>query len=113
MKAPPASSRHLSNFAIDVDYHLEQTGLFSRIIIKKTGLPKCALNIICSLTDDSTTQAEVATTLERVWNEAPLAYSDGESSYRITTLTGEVQMQFATSTFEASVTGRIEVIGFK
>jgi hypothetical protein len=113
MKAPPASSRHLSAFAIDVDYHLEQTGLFSRIAIKKTGLPKCALSIICSLADDSITQAEVAMALERVWKEVPLAYSDDENSYRITTLTGEVQMQFVTSTFEASVTGRIEVIGFR
>ncbi|HEX8235882.1 MAG TPA: hypothetical protein VF600_07995 [Abditibacteriaceae bacterium] len=52
MKVPPASSRHFSAFAIDVDHHLEQTGLFSRITIKKTGLPKYALNIICSLADD-------------------------------------------------------------
>jgi hypothetical protein len=44
MKVPPASSRHLSAFAVDMDYHLEQTGLFTKIIIKKTGLPKCALN---------------------------------------------------------------------
>ena len=113
MKAPPASSRYLSVFAIDVDHHLEQTGLFSRITIKKTGLPKCALNIICVLADGSNTQAEVAAVLEQVWNEAPLGYYGGENSYKTTALTGEVQMQFTTSTEEVSVTGRIEVTGFK
>ncbi|MBV9865741.1 MAG: hypothetical protein JO316_10345 [Abitibacteriaceae bacterium] len=103
----------MSAFAIDVHYHLEQTGLFSKITIKKTGLPKCAFNIICSLADGSITQAEVTAVLEQVWNEAPLGYYKGENSYKLTASTEEVQMQFATSTAEASITGRIEVVGFQ
>lgn len=116
MKSPPASSRHLSAFGTDVYYHLEQTGLFSRITVKKTGLPECALVVVCSLANGSVTQAEVSATLERVWNEAPLGYNDGENVYKITVSTTvstkKVQMEFATSTSGASVTGRIDVIGF-
>lgn len=112
MKSPPASSRHLSAFGTDIYYHLEQTGLFSRITVKKTGLPECALVVVCSLANGSVTQAEVSAALERVWNEAPLGYNDGENMYKITVSTEKVQMEFATSTSGASVTGRIDVIGF-
>lgn len=112
MKIPAASSRHLSAFAIDMEYHLEQTGLFSRIDIKKTGLPKCALVIVCSLADFSITKAKIAEALERVWNEAPLGYY-GEKNFYQVTIEEQVKMDFSTATDEANVTGRIEVIGLE
>ena len=65
------------------------------------------------LADSSVTQEKVSASLEQVWNEAPLGYYGGKNSYKITTATGEVQMQFATSTDETIITGRIKVIGFK
>jgi len=113
MKTSPASSRHLSIFFIDMHYHLEQTGLFSKIGLKKTGRPQCSLIVFCSLSDASITQTEVATVLERVWNEAPLGYGGRKDSIKLTMLTGEVQMWFTTSTEEIVVTGCIEVYGFK
>ncbi len=112
MSVPPANSRYLSAFAIDLQHHLEQTGLFSRIQVRKTGLPQRALIVICSLSDGTQTQEEVARILEKVWHEAPIPYEGSTNSHKITTLTGEVQFVFAIAD-EVSVTGLIEVLGFK
>ena len=113
MPTTPASSRYLSDFSVDLHHHLEQTGLFSQVAIKKTGLRQCALNVICTVTDGSKTQQEVAEVLERVWVEAPIGYAGGANSCRVTMATGEVQMHFVVTDDQVSVTGRIEVLGFK
>ena len=112
MSVPPASSRHLSAFAIDLDYHLEQTDLFSRIKIKKTGSPQRALIVSCSLRDETKTQKEVAQILEKVWHEAPIPYAMGENSHKITFTNGEVQFVFVIED-EVRITGLVEVIGFE
>lgn len=112
MESAPINSRNLSAFALDIHYYLEQTGLFSKIKTKKTGQANCALIVIGRIANASTTQEEVAQTLERIWHEAPLGYGHQHDSYKITLLTGEVQMQFATRTDLATVTGRIEISGF-
>ena len=112
MSVPLANSRYLSAFAIDLQHHLEQTDLFSRINVRKTGLSQCALNIVCSLSDEMKTQEEVAQILEKVWHEAPIPYQGSMNSHKITFATGEVQLVF-TVVDEVRVTGRIEVLGFK
>lgn len=113
MKPFPANSRTLSAFAIDIEDELERTGLFSKISIKKTGLSNCALNIICTIENPSALQDEVAQILDRVWKEARIGYNEGQDSHKVSTSTGEVQLQFSTATEEVMVTGRIEVMGFR
>ncbi len=113
MPTTPASSRYLSDFSVDLHHYLEQTELFSKIIILKTGLRQCALNVVCTVADSSKTQQEIAETLERVWREAPIGYAGGANSCRVTMATGEVQMHFVVADNEVNVTGRIEVLGFK
>ncbi len=112
MKLLPASSRHLSAFALDVHHCLEETGLFSKIHIKKSGLPESGLTVICTMADSSTKQKEVAAMLERVWNETP-RYGSEQDTCKITSLTGEVQMHCSTATEELRVTVHLEVLGFK
>lgn len=80
MKLLPASSRTLSAFAIDVDHALDQTGLIFKTKIKKTGLSECALVVVCTVKESTTSQAEIAQALERVWKEVRFGYSEDSES---------------------------------
>lgn len=107
------NSRNLSCFAIDVEAYLTQTDLFSKIRMKKTGAPTCALVVRCTLVDPATSPATIVAGLERVWIEAPLGYGDGCDAYEFETQADSVHMHFLTvASYGMVVTGRIEVTGF-
>lgn len=95
MKTPPASSSHLSAFALDLHHALEQTGRFAKIAIKKTGQPQCLLEVKASLTDAASAPAEIGALLENVWRE--VEYDGGENSYKITHSQEAVELWFSTT----------------
>ena len=108
------NSRNLSAFAMDVVYYLEQTGLFAKIIDKKTGDPACALVVTCRLHDPSTSPAEVAQRLVRVWDDAPLGYGGAYDAHEVAEHPDRVEMRFVSMAgYGAVVTGLIEVTGFQ
>jgi hypothetical protein len=109
-----SSSRDLSAFALDVEYYLGQTGLFSRIELKKTGEPQRALLVRCQLRDSYTLMAAVVEQLQRVWVEAPLGYDGKYDIYQLWHDTGVVQMNFVTvRSPDVVITGEIVVDGFR
>jgi|GEM_PF-2866473 len=110
MKAPPASSSHLSAFALDLHYALEQTGRFSSIVIKKTGQSQCLLEVKCSLTDASSQPSEIGELLESVWRE--VEYAGGENTCQIAYSQEAVELWFSTAE-GVRVTGRIRAMEFK
>ena len=106
------NSRNLSAFAMDVTEYLRQTELFTEIHVTKTGKPDQALDIHCELARNTVAPSEVAQTLKRVWEEAPLGY--GNDSYEVTEKDANVQMRFlAVSDDGLIATGCINVSGFK
>lgn len=106
-----ASSNSLSDFAIDVDYHLEDTELLRVVKVKKTGEPRCALIFECIALQGGPDGEAIANAIERVWREAPLGY-DGAEDFIQT----EVGPDRVTATFLAqadeigTITGRIDVL---
>lgn len=109
MKTIPASSRQLSAFALDIEFELMQTSLFSKVSIKKSGMPECALVVTCALKNGTTTTTEVSTLLEHLWEES-LMYQGSENTSRIVASSERVTLEFATD--DPRVTGCIEVSGF-
>ena len=107
------SSRTVSAFAIELDHHLAQTGLFATVRTKKTGKPECALLGTCTLTDPAITQSEVAETLARVWVEAPIGYGGNDDAFEITQRVDCIRLEFVTvMSYGVVITGLIDVTGF-
>jgi hypothetical protein len=108
------NSRNLSAFAMDVVAYLEQTGLFTKIIRKKSGNPACALVVTCRLHDPFSSPAEVAQRLVHVWNDAPLGYGGIYDAHQVAEHLDRVELRFVTMADSgAVVTGLIEVTGFQ
>ncbi len=106
------NSRNLAAWAIDADAYLMQTELFSKVRIKKTSEPECALLITCMLAIPSTPSSEIAAALAHVWEQAPLHYGSEYDAYEIVEHMDHVRMDFVTvASYGAVVTGRIEVHG--
>jgi hypothetical protein len=109
-----SSSRNLSAFALDLDHYLEQTGLVSRIVIKKTGQAERSLLVTCQILEATTSQSKVIETLKQIWTEAPLGYGGKYDSYEVQQNGDAVQMDFVTvSSDGVSVTGSIIITGFE
>jgi hypothetical protein len=99
---------------LDIEHYLEQTGLFSRIQLEKTGEPQRALLVRCQLLDPATLPATVIEHLERVWADAPLGYGGEYDAYEFQQNLDEVQMNFVTvASYSIVVTGEIVAGGFR
>ncbi len=108
------SSSNLSAFALDVEYYLEQTGMFSQIRLKKTGEPERALLVTCTISDPAASQSSMVEILKQIWVQAPLGYGGEYDVYDIQQSPDTVQMDFVTvASYGVSVTGSIIVTGFK
>ncbi|MGA7731060.1 MAG: hypothetical protein WCD37_07280 [Chloroflexia bacterium] len=109
-----SSSKNLSAFSLDIEHYLKQTGIFSRIQLKKTGEPQRALLVRCQLSDPSTSPSTVVEQLQRVWAEAPLGYGGKYDAYELQQDSHAVQMNFVTvGSHGIVVTGEIVVSGFR
>ncbi len=106
------SSRDLSAFAIDIDPFLQETGLFARIVTKKTGNAECALMTRCIIANASKLPKEVALLLEQVWNLS-LRYEGPLDAYQLVIGSNTVELRFVTGSENRAVTGTISVTGFR
>ena len=65
----PMSSSQLDGIIIDLNYFLEESGIFEVVKIKKTGEPWSMVEIKCKIVLGAISSQEIIATLEQAWRK--------------------------------------------
>jgi hypothetical protein len=108
---PASAGMNLRGFGIDLSYHLEHLGIFSRVRTRLTEERLCLLSAECTLAPLGLGLAEAAQAAADLWNDR-IAY-EFFSAYEIVERSGGVDIDFVTSTGKGPgslcVTGTIAI----
>lgn len=105
-----SSSTDLEGFVIDALHFLEESGPFANVKVKKTGDPRAAVVITCSVADLSLSASDLVAALERIWTEE-LAYVGGLEQHQTRVEADQIELRFMSEADpeDLFVTGKIVV----